>query len=300
MQVIQEKLQMFLSRLSSMKVREKLILSMMLAGLLPLFIVGVIVNDKASDALQSQAYAQLVSLRATKAATIESYFQQIHDQVLTFSEDAMIVQGMREMKAGFHRLPEHAEMLPDTDEERTARVTEYYENHFGKEYIQQNGEAYDVSTLLPDSASTLIAQDLYIAKNKHPLGSKDALDNPNDSSLYSAYHNKYHPVIRNYLKKFGYYDIFLVDPETGHIVYSVFKELDYATSLLTGPYKDTNFADVFRQAKNAKNKDDVFLQDFKPYVPSYNAQASFISSPIFDGNRFNWRADLSNASWQDQ
>jgi methyl-accepting chemotaxis protein len=42
--------------------------------------------------------------------------------------------------------------------------------------------------------------------------------------------------VRNYLEKFGYYDIFLVDPETGDIVYSVFKELDYSTSLIDGPY----------------------------------------------------------------
>ena len=58
--------------------------------------------------------------------------------------------------------------------------------------------------------------------------------------------------------------------------------MDYATSLLTGPYKDTNFARVFREARAAKEGNFVSIVDFEPYAPSYNGQASFIASPIFD------------------
>jgi hypothetical protein len=65
----------------------------------------------------------------------------------------------------------------------------------------------------------------------------------------------------------------------------VFKEVDYATSLLTGPYKDTNFAEVFKAASEADDKDFTRLVDFAPYYPSYNAPASFIASPIFDGDK---------------
>ena len=53
----------------------------------------------------------------------------------------------------------------------------------------------------------------------------------------------------------SYYDIFLVEPDTGHIVYSVFKEVDFATSLLTGPYAETNFAEVFRAARDADEQE---------------------------------------------
>ena len=106
-----------------------------------------------------------------------------------------------------------------------------------------------------------------------------------DESEYSKIHSKYHPIIRSYLKKFGYYDIFLVDHRTGHIVYTVFKEADYATSLITGPYKDTNFAEAFDGARRAPGKNFVKLVDFEQYDPSYAAPASFIASPIFDGDQ---------------
>ncbi|GAG01676.1 unnamed protein product, partial [marine sediment metagenome] len=94
----------------------------------------------------------------------------------------------------------------------------------------------------------------------------------------------YHPLIRSFLEKFGYYDIFLIDNETGNIVYSVYKEVDFGTSLLSGPYKDTNLAKAFMEARQATEKDFVKLVDFEPYYPSYGARASFIASPIFRGD----------------
>jgi hypothetical protein len=51
------------------------------------------------------------------------------------------------------------------------------------------------------------------------------------AAAYSKAHKIYHPLIRSYLEKFKYYDIFLVDHETGNIVYSVYKEVDFGTSL---------------------------------------------------------------------
>jgi methyl-accepting chemotaxis protein len=72
----------------------------------------------------------------------------------------------------------------------------------------------------------------------------------------------------------------------GYVVYSVFKELDYSTSLLDGPFSNTNFAECFRLALKAGKQgqgDAVVLMDYKRYPPSYEAPAGFIASPIMDG-----------------
>jgi methyl-accepting chemotaxis protein len=136
---------------------------------------------------------------------------------------------------------------------------------------------------LDDSAVAL--QYHYIKANPNPLGSKDALDRAADKSQYSHIHEQYHPIIRSYLQKFGYYNIFLVHPETGKIVYSVFKELDFATSLKNGPYAGTKFAEAFRRANAATTADTVVFADFKGYFPSYEAPAGFVASPIFRGDQ---------------
>jgi len=74
-------------------------------------------------------------------------------------------------------------------------------------------------------------QDDYIANNPHPLGSKHLLDTAEQTdALYTDVHRDYHPTYRDFLVRNGYYDIFLLNND-GDIIYSVFKELDYAMRL---------------------------------------------------------------------
>lgn len=123
-------------------------------------------------------------------------------------------------------------------------------------------------------------QDLYIHNNPHPLGEKEKLDRADDGSIYSTMHARYHDKFRTLLYERGYYDIFLFNLE-GDLVYSVFKELDYATNVNTGEWKDTDLGNAFRAAQNAAPGDMSFF-DFRPYAPSYDAPASFISTAVFN------------------
>ncbi|NVJ91218.1 MAG: hypothetical protein HWE34_06150 [Methylocystaceae bacterium] len=124
-------------------------------------------------------------------------------------------------------------------------------------------------------------KELYIEKNPNPLGEKEKLDRADDNSAYSASHGHYHPWFRELLQKKGYYDIFLVNHE-GKVVYTVFKENDYATNALTGKWKDTGLGHVVQKVLNNFKKDEIAFEDFAPYAPSNGAPASFIAAPIFD------------------
>ncbi|MCC3860558.1 methyl-accepting chemotaxis protein [Pseudemcibacter aquimaris] len=106
-----------------------------------------------------------------------------------------------------------------------------------------------------------------------------------DDSTYTAAHVKYHPWFHELQQNRGYYDVFLFNIN-GDLIYSVFKEADYGTNMNTGEWKDTDLANVFKASRNAAEK-AVSFYDFRPYAPSANAPASFISTPIFDlmGNR---------------
>ena len=124
-------------------------------------------------------------------------------------------------------------------------------------------------------------QKLYIDDNPHPTGSKEKLDAAPDGSAYSDVHDKYHPWLREFLQARGYYDIFLFDNE-GNLIYTVFKELDYATNLVSGKYKDTDLGNAFRSARSNPSRAFKAFFDFRPYAPSHGAPASFISTPILD------------------
>ncbi|MFK8067799.1 MAG: PAS domain S-box protein, partial [Gammaproteobacteria bacterium] len=272
-----------LSIFNKLKIKEKLVASLLLAGVIPLLVMGLIVSNMSGNALTSRSVDQLSAVKVNKKVAIEDYFKRIRDQIVTQSESTMIVKAMKEFKVNFHNLPETL-----TFDEQTHTMSqknkEYYSDSFAVEYKSQTNGDVSVDQLLPSEQASTIAQYRYISNNSNPLGSKSELMDAGDGSAYSQVHAIYHPVLKNFLETFEYYDVFLVDADTGHIVYSVFKELDYGTSLKTGPYSDTNFAHVFTQATQLK-KGETALIDFDNYLPSYEAPASFIASPIYDGGK---------------
>ncbi len=259
-------------------IRKKMILILVLAGLIPMGVFAWFSMSQISQALLDINKDRLVSLREEKKLQIENYFKQIEGQAITFSEGRMVVNAVQKFTSAFHLMESEAVDLYGGGEE--ARLKERYQ------YQQNNttGAPRNAASLwMPKNKTSKLLQSLYISENSHPIGAKEKLDAASDSSTYSKVHKQYHPIIRDYLEKFGYYDIFMVEPESGYIVYSVFKEVDYATSLKDGPYANTGIGRAFNAALNANNNEFVVLDDFSPYAPSYNAAAAFIASPIFDG-----------------
>jgi len=261
-----------------------------LTALLPLILLSIVLVssisiDIAQRELEKQAFNKLIATREIKAAQVENYFSQIRHQIETFSENHMVISAMKDFAATFKTIAEERNLTPEAEAALQTRVAEYYQGNFLPKLADNSQTTPHFIDYFPNDKSTQTLQDLYIANNPNQLGSKHKLDRANDNSRYSDHHARYHPVLRNFLEKFSYYDIFLIDIDTGHIVYSVFKEADYATSLLTGPYANSNLGKAFQIAKTAKAPSFTYLIDFSPYAPSYNAPASFIVSPIFEQDK---------------
>jgi methyl-accepting chemotaxis protein len=134
--------------------------------------------------------------------------------------------------------------------------------------------------LLGDDATNYL-QNAYINNNSNKLHEKHLLDSANDDSAYSALHKKYHNYIRNFTQSNGYNDFFLVD-SSGNVIYSMFKEPDFATNLQIGKWKDSGLAETFRSVMNQKNTSEVSFTDFKPYAPNNDTPAAFMGKPITD------------------
>jgi len=130
---------------------------------------------------------------------------------------------------------------------------------------------------------TTSLQAAYITDNPNPTGSKEELDRAPGDASYHETHGHFHPWYRTFLRAKGFYDIFLFDTN-GNLVYTVFKELDYATNFNDGPYANSGLGRVYRAAMD--DPDAVHFDDFAPYEPSYGAPASFVATGVtdFDGN----------------
>lgn len=149
--------------------------------------------------------------------------------------------------------------------------------HFFKT-IKDLSEAWDEM----EYGQTEYLQAAYIDKNPEPIGQKNNLMQAEDGSRYSRFHGKYHPYLNEYLTESGLYDIFIIDLK-GNVIYTVFKERDFATNLNDGQWKDTGLARLYQRALEIPDdSEDVVFEDFAPYAPSNNAPAAFIGRPVFD------------------
>ncbi|MGR3309896.1 MAG: methyl-accepting chemotaxis protein [Candidatus Brocadiales bacterium] len=126
------------------------------------------------------------------------------------------------------------------------------------------------------------ARKLYIFDNPYPLGQRHEYIDAKDDSNYTLFHTKYHPYFKHFLEKYTYYyDLFLVDAETGDIVYTVYKEDDFGTNLYTGKYRGSAIAELARKI-NLAQSDHAIWTDYKPYEPSDGVPARFTGFPILN------------------
>jgi len=268
-----------------MKIKQKMVMGAGALAAIPVMIactlIGMSASKNSEATLKEVAKAHLIAVTDITKGRIEDYFDTIHKQVQTLSNNQMTLDAMRLFKESFATYKdERNEAATDYREQLSA----YYQGDFSEEYRKRNNNQQpDSSAWITQLDSDSVAlQHKMIVANSNPLGEKNQLSDLQDNSTYNQAHKKYHPIFNDFLQKFGYYDIFLVDSDSGDIIYSVFKEIDYTTSLKEGAYANTGLGEVFRQANQATSNDFVAISDFSSYPPSYQNPASFIASPIFE------------------
>ncbi|MFK5983995.1 MAG: methyl-accepting chemotaxis protein [Pseudomonadota bacterium] len=82
----------------------------------------------------------------------------------------------------------------------------------------------------------------------------------------------------HFMKINGYYDIYLIHPK-GRVFFSVTKEADYQSNMISGKYKDSPLGKAVQKALQTKSH---VISDFEPYAPSNGAPAAFIVQPVMD------------------
>ncbi len=266
--------------------KTKLVSAFLFIGILSIVIIGWQGYQLAKMAIEERTFEALTATRDIKKRQVENYFEQVKNQITTLSENYMIVDAMKQLTTAFHNVKEDYQVSESRFSEYAESVRRHHEDSFAKKYNKKNpAHPMESINFSPPDAEGTILQHFYVANNgetTHPELNQEAVG---ANHSYHLVHSKYHPALQSYQEKFRFYDIFLVDEKTGHIVYSVRKEIDFATSLLTGPHKDSNIANTFRDAREASQKDFVKLSDFELYGPSFDAPSLFIASPVFDGGK---------------
>jgi methyl-accepting chemotaxis protein len=266
-----------------MTLRQKMFIGSALLAVIPVLITAIVTSEIADtlgrQALTENARNHITSLRDAKKTQIEEYFNWVFNQLQVYADLRTTVNAMHDFKDSYAKFK--TEESTNIDKYKSA-LKKYYINDFIQEFKALNAnDVPDMLEILNQLTDHQIAlQYHYIANNPNPLGTKEELLVASDNSTYTQIHGKYHSYIHNIQRRFGFEDVFLIN-NSGEVVYSVLKQLDFATSLKDGPYAKTGLAQAFQEAYKHSHG-SLAIADFTPYLPLYNSSAAFIATPIYD------------------
>lgn len=244
--------------------------------------LGIMGSREVTGSVKEIGGENLVGIMRERENQLTQKIDTIQKDLRFMASDRATVRSMIDFRAGFDSIVDDLTAQGVRDAQDTGAMDAYFNQVFGPR-LAENGEAdRGARAYTPADPNARAAQRLYIAKNSHPVGSKHELDRSGEVIRYNEVHGERHTHFRDFVGSFGLYDLFLIDPD-GDIVYSVFKEADYATNIVSGPYASSGLSRVFSDAKKMR-AGEVALVDFSSYEPSYGAPAWFCASPLFDGN----------------
>ncbi|MCF8487215.1 MAG: methyl-accepting chemotaxis protein [Rhodobacteraceae bacterium] len=261
-----------------MRFRVKVTAALLVAGLVPLAVISAVDVKRLRDFALEAAEAQVTTELNLKREAVLAGFKRLVDVGESLAASPTTIQALKNFTAASDQIL----FMPGTPVDEQALTARY---QVQLEKTKGANEASLARWLGPDlDATARLLQQAYIVGNENPIGQKDALMSAENGGLYDTVHRQVHPYFRDTLTRFGLYDIFLIEPQQGRIVYTVEKETDFGTSLFSGPYRDTAFARAVQAMVKDAGQIPYSFVDFEAYEPSYNDQASFLLVPLTDAS----------------
>ncbi|MDF1878894.1 HAMP domain-containing protein [Sulfurimonas sp. SAG-AH-194-C20] len=245
------------------------------------FGVAYAVSQSANNEILNTRMEQMSSIKMSKIQHIEDYFEEMKYILTSNATNSNTVQLLWNYDEALENLEE---LEIDRDLIKTSLLQYYKDTYLAHNNYDLIGAPSErkLSKYLPQNEKALLLQYLYIIKNPNPYNKKELykMDRTHQTE-YSELHVQQHPITSAILKEFGRNDLYLVNID-GDIVYSVLKNADIGTNLLTGVYSKTGLARAFKKTQKAKRGQAIF-EDFSIYEPAYNEEVAFIGMPIYFG-----------------
>ncbi len=261
-------------------VQSKVLAMVLLASLLSLLLTGLVSYSIGSNVLTTAVTNQLVALRNSRAEALQDYFGFLRNHVLTMSEGFLVIDGLKDFRAAFPKLQNTT-----LSAEQQKKLVAYYTDVFIPKLKKILEGEPALATYLPNTPADRYLTYHYTANNPR-APHLDELEDAGDGSEYSAVHRKYAKRFHRLTEVFGYRDIFLVDIDSGNVVFSVAKEADMGSNLKTGIYADTALGKTFDEIRKSRDPYFVYISDIEHYKASFGEPAFFIGSTVFDGDKF--------------
>ncbi|MEH6471064.1 MAG: methyl-accepting chemotaxis protein [Halopseudomonas sp.] len=229
----------------------KLVSAFLLLALVPLLAFALISIERTVEALETQAFNQLQSVRSIKQSQINSFFAERKGDMGVLVD---VVDTLRE--EAFNKL----------DAVQTSKRS------------QLNSYIALMKSQLKITRDDPYLQEALTVLNLSFLESDDFIGNPR----WNRRAKTYGPRFQQILDTNGWYDLLLIN-SSGSIVYSDAQGDDLGMNIPNSELKDSSLGAAFKQASMA-NENRIIVSDFAPYAPSGNTPAAFMVTRINNNN----------------
>lgn len=233
----------------------------------------------AKSIIKNSTYNHLEELAILKSTEVELSLDILEEKLIEYSTDQKITDAANDFKQAFESLEDDKYEIFYADS--LEKVKESLENLYSLKISSMEpvtGEK--IIKYLPENPKSLVLQHLFINLNKKEFGSKDEYTVTTEYYSYGLAHETYHTFFRTIVKELGAKDLYLTDPASGDIFYSVAKNIDFGTNLYDGPYKMSGLSSAFRQAA-ASEDPKVFFSDYTQHEAAFDEPSAFFSVPVF-------------------
>jgi methyl-accepting chemotaxis protein len=268
-------------RLLPSQLRWRLALASAPVAMVSLVLLSMASYRAASETLRQQVLQQLSALQVNTARQVEHYFGGLQANVESLARDPSTVRAMMQLASATAELDGDPLTEPARMRSQMESLKRSLEDYYQKEL---RDKSVNLRTLLLPQRSAVWLQAAYIGRSADSPANTGPPD-PNDATHYARAHALWDPFFRRTLDRFGLEDVFLVDPASGRVVYSVGKQPDFQTSLLDGPYAATSAGVVFRGVQRAGSNGGYRIVDFAAYPPAHGMPTAFAGMPIVDDGR---------------
>ncbi len=251
-------------------IRSKLIALFVSVSIIPLLIIGTVVYILTTYNMNTKTTNELVIIRDMKANQVQMFFADVQQQVIGISKAHIVIESMENFRQQFPNISSEV----DFGHKERENLQLYYQNQY-ESILSASGESYDESIFIPQDENAQAAQYLYVVSDEN-----------NEERTKTTYYdslNMYHPLFNSKVFQAGWVDILLIDSETGNLVYSAKKNLDFGINVSNAPDKYEELSKAYEAANSSTESDFIYISDMTRYLPSDNNLTLFASSPIFAG-----------------
>lgn len=248
----------------------RLALVVVLVALVSVVVTSLVGLARGRDLANDKIEDRLSAFSAARAEQVERYVAGLQRSIRLQAITPRPALAIAEFAQLFRDLEDDGVSADDR-----AAVEAYYEDVVAPELSDARGRPVSAYGLVPVADAGITLQARYV------VPAPDGESPPEAPAAWVEVHDPLDDSLRAYAERVGFDDVYLIEPDEGVVVYSTAKDIDFATSLRSGPHAGSTLAALVGELGTAPTPGATAVRDFAQYAPAGDRPSLFVGSPVF-------------------